>query len=304
MTVAGFETPERGRIVIGGRDMTRVPPHRRGLGMVFQRYALFPHMSVHDNVAYPLHRRGVRGAELAQQVGSALDLVHLAGLGARMPDQLSGGQQQRVALARALVFRPPVLLMDEPLGALDRKLRDELQIEIKQIQRALGTTVMFVTHDQAEALQMADQIAVLNHGQIEQQGPPASLYDTPDTAFIADFLGEANLFSGTLEPGLLRLADGTALPGEVVGPVRHGAGRLAVRPGRVRLHAGPSAAEGVQGIVVDTVFAGETTAVILRLASGERLIARMPAPEGRAFARNTAVQAGWAAHEARIFAET
>ncbi|WP_119421345.1 ABC transporter ATP-binding protein [Desertibaculum subflavum] len=194
--IAGFESVDRGRVVVGGTDITDVPVHKRDMGMVFQSYALFPHRTVAENVAFGLRMRALPKAEITERVKAALALVELTGYEDRRPGQLSGGQQQRVALARATVIRPPVLLCDEPLGALDRKLRQQMQFELKQLQKQLGVTLVFVTHDQEEALAMSDRIAVMNAGRIEQIGTPAEIYERPKTRFVADFIGEINLFDG------------------------------------------------------------------------------------------------------------
>src|SRR5215469_1240682 len=193
MMIAGFVTPDAGEIRIDGRDVAGLPPEKRDLGVVFQSYALFPHYSVYENIAFPLRLRKMRGSELERRIKDVLSLVDLSGYQERRIDQLSGGQQQRVALARAIVFSPPVLLMDEPLGALDRKLRDQLQTEIKRIQRDLGVTVVYVTHDQEEALALSDRIAIMEKGRILQLGTPDDVYERPTSAFVASFLGESNL---------------------------------------------------------------------------------------------------------------
>lgn len=194
MIVAGFVKADSGRVLIGGKDITEIPPYRRNIGMVFQNYALFPHMTVYDNIAYPLKMRRVQRMKARQMVEEALEVVQLQGLGGRRPAQLSGGQQQRVALARALVFQPPILLMDEPLGALDKKLREHMQLELKHIQEQLGITILYVTHDQEEALTMSSRIAVMNSGGIEQVGTALDVYDHPANQFAADFVGETNFF--------------------------------------------------------------------------------------------------------------
>src|ERR1700730_11305741 len=199
--IAGFETPDEGRIHVGGADVTDVPVHRRNLGMIFQSYALFPHRTVAENVAFGLRMRGLPRRDIADAVARALKQVALAGYEERRPAQLSGGEQQRVALARALVVRPPVLLCDEPLGALDRKLRQSMQFELKQLQKDLGVTLIFVTHDQEEAMAMADRLAVMNAGRIEKAGTPADIYGRPRTRFVADFIGEINLFSSASGDG-------------------------------------------------------------------------------------------------------
>ena len=303
MGIAGFEPPDCGRILLDGRDLTRVPPHRRGIGMVFQRYALFPHLSVAENVAYPLRRRGIGRAERERLVRDSLDLVHLAEYEERMPGQLSGGQQQRVALARALVYRPPVLLMDEPLGALDRKLREQLQIEIKQLQRRLGTTVVFVTHDQQEALSMADRVALLRDGRVVQAGTPRDLYDAPANSFVADFIGEANVLPGVLAADgagiVLRTASGLALRGMPIGAaaVPGAQAELVVRPSDVRL-CPPGT--GIPARVTETVYAGETVAVLVDLDDQHGLIVRLPVA-GMAWSVGDRVAVSWPAAQARLF---
>jgi putative spermidine/putrescine transport system ATP-binding protein len=253
--IAGLEQPTAGSVLLGGKDVTRVPPFDRAVNTVFQDYALFPHMSVEQNVAYGLMVRHVAKAERRQRVDEALATVRLAGLGGRRPAQLSGGQRQRVALARALVNRPTVLLLDEPLGALDRKLREQMQIELKTLQREVGITFVFVTHDQDEALTMSDRIAVFNAGRIEQVGPPADVYDRPVTPFVADFIGMSNVIDGEHARTLL---------GE--------AGTFSLRP--ERLHVGPvdeSPAAGFRsadGVVADVVYAGAMWRYVVTLDAG------------------------------------
>ena len=202
--IAGFEQPDSGRVHVGGQDITDVPVHKRDMGMVFQSYALFPHRTVAENVAFGLRMRDVPKPEIARRVASALAQVALTGLEERKPGQLSGGQQQRVALARALVIEPRVLLCDEPLGALDRKLRQQMQFELKELQQRLGVTLVFVTHDQEEALAMSDRIAVMNKGRVEQIGAPTEIYERPRTRFVADFIGEINLLDDGPRPRALR----------------------------------------------------------------------------------------------------
>ena len=198
MMLAGFEAPTRGEIRLDGRSLRRVPPHRRNIGVVFQNYALFPHMTVAENLAFPLSVRSFGRAEVRERVERALGLVRLRGYQSRRPAELSGGQQQRVALARALIFDPVLVLMDEPLGALDKQLREELQVEIKHIQKNLGVTVAYVTHDQSEALTMSDRVAVFNRGRVEQLAPPLELYERPQNAFVAQFIGESSRLSGVV----------------------------------------------------------------------------------------------------------
>ncbi|CAN5439383.1 ABC transporter ATP-binding protein [soil metagenome] len=267
MAIAGFERATSGQIHIGDRRIDQVPPHHRGIGMVFQRYALFPHMSVADNVAFPLKMRRVSSTERRQLVDEALQLVRLEGYGQRQPNQLSGGQQQRVALARAIVYKPPVLLMDEPLGALDRKLREELQLELRGLQQELGTTVVYVTHDQGEALTMADRIAVIHEGQLRQLGSPRELYEHPASVFVAGFVGETNLIEATVvaaaSPCVVRVGSGDELSIAVRSerPLEPGqAVRVAVRPERIGLSRGSS--EGrvpgtLRGTVAQVVYVGD-----------------------------------------------
>lgn len=275
MMIAGFETPSSGNLLVEGVRVNDQPAYKRGFGVVFQRYALFPHMTVAENVAYPLFRRGMRGTEVQVEVAKALDLVALGSLRNRLPAQLSGGQQQRVALARALVFKPPLLLMDEPLGALDRKLRQQLQLEIKQIHRQIGSTIIFVTHDQEEALSMADRVAVLEGGRLQQFGSPRDLYESPASAFVADFIGETSFLPVVLSPA------GTEINAEIASlrirrsmPVervltRSTSGRLAIRPENVQLRL----SEDGPAHVIESAYAG-TTQVVLVEVGDVRLLSR------------------------------
>ena len=228
--IAGFHLPERGRVAIDGRDMTLVPPHRRGVGMIFQSYALFPHLDVRRNVAYGLAVRKVGRAERERRVAAALDLVSLGKLADRYPSQLSGGQQQRVAIARVLVLEPTVLLLDEPFNALDAKLRHAMQGELRKLVKALGMTTIFVTHDQSEALTLSDRVAVMRDGEIEQVAPPLRIYDAPASDYVADFIGNANTFAGEARAGRLPLAPGI----EVSSPVE-GEAIAILRPENVRV---------------------------------------------------------------------
>ena len=234
--LAGFERPTRGEILLGGKPVDRLPPYERNIGMVFQNYALFPHMTVGENVAFPLSVRRMRRAEIAERVRRALAMVRLEAFADRRPAQLSGGQQQRIALARALVFEPSLVLMDEPLGALDKKLREQMQIEIKLLHERLELTVVYVTHDQSEALTMSDRIAVFHDGRVVQQGTPDVLYSQPRDPFVAGFIGENNLLAGTVEAianGRIRVAldAGFQVTATAVGELAHGAHILvAVRP--------------------------------------------------------------------------
>ena len=287
--IAGFEMPTAGTIAVGGRDITLLAPNRRNIGMVFQRYALFPHMSVRQNIEFPLRMRNRSGTgSHCGRVDEMLDLVQLRPFAERYPHELSGGQQQRVAVARALIFGPPVILMDEPLGALDKKLRESMQIEIKRLQENLGTTVVYVTHDQDEALTMSDRMAVMRDGRIEQIGRPSELYADPKTAFVADFLGSINFIparlvssagdvvcaqigAGPTVTARLSLEDGAGLQaGDML--------QLAVRPEHIGFNAvagGESAT--LQGRLENVVFAGPTVMVFVRLcATGQTVRVQVP----------------------------
>jgi len=230
--IAGFEEPDAGRIFVGGEDVTAMPVHRRDMGMIFQSYALFPHRTVAENVAFGLRMRGLPNSDIAERVRQALRQVALEGYEDRRPAQLSGGQQQRVALGRAIVIRPRVLLCDEPLAALDRKLRQSMQLELKQLQQQLGVTLIFVTHDQEEAMTVSDRIAVMNAGRIEQIGSPSDIYNQPLTRFVSDFIGDINMFEGSWQDGTF-VWNGVILPAR--GEMRSGAGTIAIRPERLRL---------------------------------------------------------------------
>jgi spermidine/putrescine ABC transporter ATP-binding subunit len=270
--IAGFVEPTAGRIIIDGEDVTGLPAHLRGLGVVFQSYALFPHLSVFENVAFGLRERRTPSAEIARRVGEALELVQLDRQGRQRPAELSGGMQQRVALARALVYRPRVLLLDEPLAALDKKLREEMRDELRAIQRSVGITTVFVTHDQAEALGLSDRIAVMSRGRIEQLGPPREIYERPVSRFVADFIGASTVLRGravaedrvALSPDLtIRVSVGSLLRvGDQI--------ELAIRPERVRLAAVPG--EGTAEARIEAlVYQGALTEVTARLADGQRV---------------------------------
>jgi spermidine/putrescine transport system ATP-binding protein len=280
--VGGFEDPTEGKVYLGGDDVTQLPPYRRDVNTVFQSYALFPHLSVERNVSFGLERKRTGRAEVARRVEEALEMVQLAGYGKRKPAQLSGGQQQRVALARALVNRPRALLLDEPLGALDLRLRKQLQIELKRIQQDVGITFVHVTHDQEEAMTMADAIAVMNAGRIEQAGSAADLYERPRTEFVANFLGVSNLVDARLRASqnghaTVETHDGATLnvPSDRIGPHGTDAVRIGVRPEKVRLSpAGTDVAPGanvLRGTVVVASFLGVSIQYVVRAAGGEEL---------------------------------
>lgn len=268
--VAGFEVPDAGRILLGGRDMTRAPPRERGLGMVFQNYAIFPHLDVFENVAFPLRARRAARADIEARVAEALAAVRLTGMERRYARQLSGGQQQRVALARAVVARPGIVLMDEPLGALDKNLRYQMQTEIADLQRRLGMTVVFVTHDQEEAMNLSDRIAIMEGGRLVQAGAPRQVYEHPANSFVARFLGESNLLPGLADGAGLRREDGTALQ---AANALHGPALLFVRPEKLILHHGTVAAEGnrLSGRVVRSAFLGNMIRTEVDVGQGQVL---------------------------------
>jgi putative spermidine/putrescine transport system ATP-binding protein len=275
--IAGFVDVTEGQLLIDDREMTNLPPYKRNIGMVFQHYALFPHMSVAENVEYPLRQRSIPKEKRRTMVVDALETVGLGQLGRRRPKELSGGQQQRVALARAMVYSPRVLLMDEPLGALDKKLRDSLQLEIKRIHAELGTTFVYVTHDQDEALVLSDRIAVFNDGRIEQIGTPTELYERPDSLFVAQFLGESSIFAGTVSGEREVDANGhrlTAGRGDQPNGTRVA---VVVRPERIRIEPDgprPGSNNAVQGRIRQHIYFGNSRKVEVRLDDGTTVLVR------------------------------
>jgi spermidine/putrescine transport system ATP-binding protein len=274
--IAGFERPTEGQILLDGVDMAQTPPHKRNVNTVFQNYALFPHLTVEENVGFGLRYKNVSKDEARRRVGEALDLVRLSGFGRRRPGQLSGGQQQRVALARALILNPEVLLLDEPLGALDAKLRKALQIELKALQEEVGITFIYVTHDQEEALTMSDRIAVMSNGRVEQVGPPNEVYEEPATAYVADFLGVSNLMSARAEGPSgnrckVRLGDFELEAGQGESDAR-GDVKIVIRPERVVLEEqGHGGENRVPAMVERVVYVGSVMQVIVHLAPGQRI---------------------------------
>jgi spermidine/putrescine transport system ATP-binding protein len=275
--IAGFERPDEGQILLDGVDMAQTPPHKRNVNTVFQNYALFPHLSVADNVGFGLRYKDVTKQDAKKKVGDALELVRLEGLERRRPSQLSGGQQQRVALARALILNPSVLLLDEPLGALDAKLRKQLQIELKALQEEVGITFVYVTHDQEEALTMSDRLAVMSNGRVEQVGTPSEVYEEPTTTYVADFLGVSNLMDARADGAdrdgraKIRLGDFQLVAGRGDTDAR-GDVKVVIRPERVRLEeSGASGENRVPGMVERVVYVGSIMQVILHLASGPTL---------------------------------
>jgi putative spermidine/putrescine transport system ATP-binding protein len=311
MMIAGFARVDEGAIVVDGADIAAAPPQRRGFGMVFQNYAIFPHLNVFENVAFPLRARRVPESEIRARVASALELVQLERFADRFARQLSGGQQQRVAIARAIVFHPNVVLMDEPLGALDKNLRYDMQTEIKEIQRRLGMTVVYVTHDQEEAMNMSDRIAIMNRGRIEQVGPPATIYERPANIFTARFLGEANLIEGRVERvdagvAILRTPEGIELRGRA--PERLAAGApasLFVRPERVTISAaseGPAQAtvNSASGRVQRVSFLGNMVRYVVEVAPSVRITADVQNTGKLSLRNGDAAQLSWAVDDSNV----
>jgi putative spermidine/putrescine transport system ATP-binding protein len=308
MMLAGFETPTRGEIRMGGKPIQNVPAHRRGMGMVFQNYALFPHMSVAENLAYPLKMRGLNRSTVETKVKRAIDMVQLHDMQQRRPTELSGGQQQRVALARAMVFEPDVILMDEPLGALDKNLREHMQYEIKQLHRSLGVTVVYVTHDQGEALTMSDRVAVFHQGDIAQIGDPISLYERPENAYVATFIGENNVLRGRLNGSHDRqlevaLDAGFSARGIGVGSTKTQSQQveLLIRPEKIRLC--PIDQTSYRATLADRVYLGDHLRIHLKLGNGDTLIVKTANDEAvKALSNGQPIGFTWNPEDARIFA--
>ncbi|MFS2156957.1 ABC transporter ATP-binding protein [Pseudomonas sp. Pseusp122] len=276
MMVAGLMEPDGGSLWIDGRLATYAPPYERDIGMVFQSYALFPHLTIAENIAFPLRMRKHPVAQIDKQVKDVLELIQLPHVAQRYPRELSGGQQQRVALARCIVYQPSIILMDEPLGALDKKLRDQLQIEIKRLHKQLGTTILYVTHDQQETLTMSDRVCLMNHGHIEQIGTPNDLYFRPRTVFAADFLGESNILSGVavsqsnslVSISSVELGGSLQAPGNQNGPLN-----WMVRPERMRLASEPEAGfNAIQGTLSEVIFTGGVTRSLITTTGGASLM--------------------------------
>ncbi|WP_199256199.1 ABC transporter ATP-binding protein [Mycolicibacterium mengxianglii] len=318
--IGGFEFPDDGSIQISGRNVENLPPHKRPVNTVFQAYALFPHMKVADNVAYGLRLSGVPKAEIADRVSLALDMVRMTAFAARKPAQLSGGQQQRIALARALVNRPAVLLLDEPMSALDRKLREEMQVELKLLQRELGTTFIFVTHDQEEALSMSDRVAVMKDGRIEQIGTASTVYDSPESAFVAGFIGRQNSFPGTISSfdsaGVSVRTAGLSLhssrPTKGSVPASGGAEvTAAIRPESVTVTAAalPGATAPVPDAPVNAVTGtllgvselGHSLQLVIHTPNDDQILARLPRAANPPTELGSTVTCSWSADAVRIF---
>jgi putative spermidine/putrescine transport system ATP-binding protein len=308
MMLAGFETATNGEIRLAGRPINQVPPHKRGIGMVFQNYALFPHMTVGENLSFPLEVRGMSKSDREAKVKRALDMVQMGSFINRRPAQLSGGQQQRIALARALVFDPELVLMDEPLGALDKQLREHMQFEIKHLHDSLGITVVYVTHDQGEALTMSDRVAVFNDGRIQQLAPPADLYERPDNSFVAQFIGENNKLLGTIEEigggkCTVRLTNGEVIDATPVNVTEKGAKTLvSIRPERVEFKPEmmPPGAHTISAEVIEVIYMGDILRAVLRVAGSEEFVMKMRNTLGQSkLSPGQGIKVGWHPQDAR-----
>ncbi|VDC33571.1 ABC transporter ATP-binding protein [Pseudogemmobacter humi] len=308
MMLAGFETATHGEIRLDGRPINQVPPHKRGIGMVFQNYALFPHMTVGENLAFPLEVRGMGRDERETRIRRALDMVQMGAFLSRRPAQLSGGQQQRIALARALVFDPKLVLMDEPLGALDKQLREHMQFEIKHLHESLGITVVYVTHDQGEALTMSDRVAVFNDGRIQQLAPPADLYERPGNSFVAQFIGENNKLPGTIEDlsggkALVRLATGELIDATPVNVTEKGQKTLvSIRPERVEFKPElmPAGAHTLEAEVLEVIYMGDILRTRMRVAGTDDFVVKCRnSLDQRRFTPGEQIQIGWHPQDAR-----
>lgn len=300
MIVAGLTLPTAGEVWIGGKLSTYAPPNKRDIGVVFQNYALFPHLTIQENIAFPLRMRGVAAGRAAEQVTRALEIVQLPHVSGRLPKELSGGQQQRIALARCMVYEPSIILMDEPLGALDRKLRDHMQLEIKQLHKQLGITVLYVTHDQEEAMAMSDRICLMNHGRIEQIGSPQDLYFRPRTVFVADFLGESNIIAavvvGAGVDGLVEAAGGLRIHAAIDPALLPGSPvQVVLRPESLRLLGSGETAENVaEGRLSETVFIGGVYRHFVRIAGDAVLSLKQFTDRGAAVPPiGSAMRVGW-----------
>ena len=314
MMLAGFETPTSGEILLEGKPLSKVPPYRRAIGMVFQNYALFPHMTVAENIGFPLSVRRIPAAEIAERVSRALEMVQLPGFGSRKPTQLSGGQQQRVAVARALVFEPALVLMDEPLGALDKQLREQMQLEVRRLHRQLGVTMVYVTHDQQEALTMSDRIAVFHGGRVQQIDCPERIYEEPANAFVARFIGENNRLEGRVERVdgnrcTIRLAGDALVEGSLAAPLPAGAPVVvSLRPERVHIDGEtPTIATNghcrLRGNLRELIYLGDHVRARIALPSNDDFTVKRPIDEAsRLPPIGHAVHLAWAPEHCRAFA--
>ncbi len=308
MMLAGFETATNGEIRLNGRNINQVPPHKRGIGMVFQNYALFPHMTVGENLSFPLEVRGMAKSDREARIIRTLDMVQMGKFVNRRPAQLSGGQQQRIALARALVFDPELVLMDEPLGALDKQLREHMQFEIKHLHESLGITVVYVTHDQGEALTMSDRIAVFNDGRIQQLASPADLYERPENSFVAQFIGENNKLPGVIEElngdkALVRLANGELIDATAVNAKEKGGKTLvSIRPERVEFKPEmmPEGAHMIGAEVIEVIYMGDILRAVLKVAGTDDFVIKMRNTLGQTrLSPGQKIKVGWHPQDAR-----
>ena len=308
MMLAGFEPATHGEIYLKGQPINNTPPHKRGIGMVFQNYALFPHMTINENLAFPLQVRNIGKAEVEERVKKILKLVELPNMGNRRPGQLSGGQQQRIAVARALVFEPDLVLMDEPLGALDKQLREQMQYEIKHIHARLGVTVVYVTHDQSEALTMSNRIAVFNDGVVQQLSTPDELYERPQNSFVAQFIGENNKLKGTVaeidknKVATVKLDSGDIVKALAVNVAAKGERTLlSVRPERVEINPAKSSSDvTLKGSIAELIYLGDHIRARLHVAGHNDFIVKLPNKAGNEhLSEGTAVSVGWKAADCR-----
>ncbi len=306
MMLAGFETPTNGEIYLDGNPISNIPPHKRGIGMVFQNYALFPHMTVYENLAFPLKVRKFSKDDTDKKVEKALSMVSLSGFGSRMPGQLSGGQQQRVAVARALVFDPAVVLMDEPLGALDKNLRESMQYEIKHIHESIGVTVVYVTHDQSEALTMSNRIAVFNDGKVQQLSSPDKLYEEPVNSFVAEFIGENNTFQGEVsdisnEKCKIKLETGDEILANPIRVKSKGEKSIvSLRPERAIINPDEKMDNKFNGKIEEVIYHGDHTRVRLNLLDNKEFILKVPNSSARMDIKlGNDIKVGWNSFDAR-----
>jgi putative spermidine/putrescine transport system ATP-binding protein len=311
MAIAGLNDPDDGEIWIDGQLATYVPPHERGLGMVFQNYALFPHMTIFENVAFPLRMRKQDMSSIRREVARVLEIVQLPDVAGRYPRELSGGQQQRIALARCFIYQPAIILMDEPLGALDKKLRDTLQREVKHLHENMGITVLYVTHDQEEAMVMSDRICLMNDARIEQIGTPAELYFEPRTVFAADFLGESNLMPGTVREATsthttVEAADGLIVRGQPKASLAQGDRvRFMVRPESVKLVEPGSVENEAEGVLKEVIMSGQITKCFVELPDGTEMVStRLTVEGGTGMEPGRSVRFGWSTEHTVVLPES
>ena len=305
MMLAGFETPTNGEIYLDSKPISRIPPHKRGIGMVFQNYALFPHMTVKENLAFPLEVRKMEKTEIDEKVGNALAMVELQDFGNRMPLQLSGGQQQRVALARSLVFEPRLVLMDEPLGALDKNLREQMQYEIKHIHEKIGITVVYVTHDQSEALTMSNRIAVFNDGKVQQLSSPDKLYEEPVNSFVAEFIGENNTFQGEVSDisngkCKVKLSEGEIIANPIKVKSKGEKTTVSIRPERALINSKEKLDNTHKGKIEEIIYHGDHTRVRIDLLGNKEFILKVPNSSANMDIKmGNQINVSWSSYDAR-----